>query len=160
MKDATPSDPQIATAFFAQIASMESMLKKVEAIQAAGQTENPDFTLQQQLNAELQAAVAAAPLNDELVATAIEERIGVDESDTPSRLPARVDDALRRFAGAEDDQVDSHGPSLQNARVGAMPENTRTAVLRKRFLSNNIPPTQLTMSTDDKSDSGSATCSD
>ena len=32
IKDATPSDPQIATAFFAQIASMESMLKSRRAI--------------------------------------------------------------------------------------------------------------------------------
>jgi hypothetical protein len=55
--------------------TLESMMKKVEAIKAAGLEDDSDSPLQQELNSEFLATVANAPLNDEQVVKWLEQRI-------------------------------------------------------------------------------------
>jgi hypothetical protein len=40
------------------------------------------------------------------------ERIGIDDGDTPTRLPGGIGDAARCVAGAYDNQVNSHRPDV------------------------------------------------
>jgi len=126
MKDANPSDPQVATAFFAQIASMESILKSRRAIDILQEATTTKPQVDAQVSREQFLNETRGKLMLELghmLATRMDQVDQCFENITAFDLPESLEDALDNLMSLYGERAANNYANLIGEAFGK-PTNT------------------------------------